>query len=231
MYIPTATYGILKRGDSELTKKIYEAQKKNPSKGDFTELIAADFALIGEELDDTAVERCDRLSYKKFIKAKIKTAALKYLNEKKNTHSKVSSLNYDELKIQEYLTSPIFSDEDINVLFALRSRYVECRDNFKNRYREDDRQCQFCMNSSDTQRHMMECKVINEHIKSKMIEDDKAQYEDIFAEVRKQKRVTVLFKNLIDIRKKLESDPSTSGEMLKNSSDLLDCTDIFSSRK
>ena len=59
------------------------------------------------------------------------------------------------------------------------------------------------MKSSDTQRHMMECKVINEHIQSKMIEDDKAQYEDIFAEVRMQKRVTVLFKNLIDIRKRL----------------------------
>ena len=54
--------------------------------------------MIGEELDDTAVVRCDRLSYKKFIKSNIKTAALKYLNEKKNTHSKVSSLNYDELK-------------------------------------------------------------------------------------------------------------------------------------
>ena len=146
--------------------------------------------MIGEELDDTAVERCDRLSYKKFIKAKIKTAALKYLNEKKNTHSKVSSLNYDELKIQEYLTSPIFSDEDINVLFALRSRYVECRDNFKNRYREDNLQCLICMQSSDTQRHMMECEVINKHIEYKIIEDDKAEYEDIFAESDRQRKET-----------------------------------------
>ena len=57
-----------------------------------------------------------------------------------------------------------------------------------------------------------------------MIEDDKAEYEDIFAEVRKQKRVT-------DIRKKLESDPSIFGEELKNSFDLHDCMDICSSGK
>ena len=46
------------------------------------------------------------------------------------------------------------------------------------------------MKSSGTQRHMMECKVINEHIKSKMIEDDKAEYEDIFAESDRQRKET-----------------------------------------
>ena len=123
------------------------------------------------------------------------------------------------------------SDEDVYILSALRSRCVECRENFKNRYSEDDRQCQLCKRSPDSQRHMLECEVINQHIKSKMIEDDKANYDDIFAEVRKQKRVTVLFKNILEIRKKLESDPSTSGEVLKNSFDLHDCIDIFSSGK
>jgi ferredoxin len=143
-------------------------------------------------------------------------AALKYINEKKITHLKISSINYDESKIQEYLTSPNFSDEDANLLFALGSRYVECRANVKNRYRDDDIQCQFCMQSCDTQ-----CSVINKLIKSNMIEDDTAEYEDIICEVRKQKRVTVLFKNRIEIRKKLETDPSNSGEVLKNSFDIL----------
>ena len=62
----------LKREDSGLTKKIYKAQKNNPSKGDFTELVAADFELIGEALDGTAVDTSDSHSYKYFIKAKIK---------------------------------------------------------------------------------------------------------------------------------------------------------------
>ena len=64
-----------------------------------------------------------------------------------------------------------------------------------------------------------------------MIEEDTAEYEDIFCEVRKQRRVTVLFKNLVEIRRKLETDPSTSGEVPKNSFDLHDCIDIFSSGK
>ena len=222
---------ILKREDSELTKKIHIAQKNNPSKGDFTKLVESDFALIGESLDETAVENSDTHSYKNFIKAKIKIAALNYLNERKNAHSKISSINYDVLRTQEYFLSPIFSDEEVNLLFALRSRYVECRANFKNRYRENDIQCQLCMQSCDTQKHILDCSVIQKHITSNIIEEDKAEYEDLFGEVRKQKRVTVLFKDLIEIRKKLNTDPSTSGEVLKNSFDLHDCIDIFSSGK
>ena len=64
-----------------------------------------------------------------------------------------------------------------------------------------------------------------------MKETDTAEYEGIIGGVRKQKIVTVLFKDIIEIRKKLEADPSTSGEVLKNSLDLLDCIDIFSSGK
>jgi hypothetical protein len=91
-------------------------------------------------------------------------AALKYLNEKKIAHSKVSSINYDELKIQEYLTNSIFSDEEVNLSFALRSRYVECRANFKSKYREDDIQCQFG------------CRVVLSHKKTYQIKYDRRRH-------------------------------------------------------
>ena len=49
---------ILKRSDNEVTKKIYQAQKDDPVKGDFIELVKADFELIEESLDESVLMRC-----------------------------------------------------------------------------------------------------------------------------------------------------------------------------
>ena len=63
-------------------------------------------------------------------------------------------------------------------------------------------------------------------------------YGDLFKNVEKQKGVTQLFKEIIEIRKELEEDlqcnlvdPSTSLGVLRNSSDLLNCIDDYSSGK
>ena len=223
---------ILKRDDDELTKKVYFAQKNDPSKGDFTELIKADFALIDETLDENAVEKSETQSYKKYIKSRMRNAALKYLNEKKKTHSKIKDIEYQELKTQEYLTSPLFNDEEASILFSLRSRYVDCKLNFRNKYKEEDLLCPWCMKEDDDQKHMLNCEVLNTHFSSSDVVDDKIMYEDIFDVAKKQKRVTGIFKALIEIRKKqLEANPSTSSQMLRNSEDLLNCIDYCSSGK
>ena len=222
---------IVKRSDNEVTKKIYQAQKDDPVKGDYIELVKADFELIEESLDESVIMRCGVESYKSFIKAKVRKAALKHLNKMKEKHSKIKAINYSELKPQEYLISPIFNDENVSLLFSLRSRYVECKANFKSRYRDDDLKCPFCTEDYADQKHMLGCKVLSKHITSDDLTESKAVYEDIFNEVRKQKTVTLIFKGLIDIRKKLVNDPSTSDQVLKTSIDLRDCIDIFSSGK
>ena len=84
------------------------------------------------------------------------------------------------------------------------------------------------MKADDDQKHMLKCTVINTHFKSSELVDCKVVYEDIFDVVKKQKRVTVIFKSLIEIRKRIEANPSTSNQMLRNSVDLLDCIDYCS---
>ena len=74
---------ILKREDSELIKRIYKAQSGNPSHGDWSEMLKADFKTIGEVIDEQAIVKSSKNSYKNFIKAKVRTAALKHLNNLK----------------------------------------------------------------------------------------------------------------------------------------------------
>ena len=52
MYFQT----IVKRDESEITRKIYDCQKNNPVKGDWIELLQKDFADLGMEMDDEFVK-------------------------------------------------------------------------------------------------------------------------------------------------------------------------------
>ena len=164
---------------------------------------------------------------------------MEFLDGLKESHSKVKSLEYSTLQCQAYLTSPLFSNKDVNILFALRSRMVECKDNFKNRYKDADLLCPLCLKYDDTQQHMLDCKVLGERMDSKKVTNNKVVYTDIFEKNHlKQKEVTETFKELIELRDQIKEeiqlkqlDPCTLSMVLRNSDDLPNCIDNYSSGK
>ena len=90
--------------------------------------------LINVEQDDQQIMSNSKISYKQFIKNKVRMASFKYLRERQQTHSKVKNINYSQLTTQKYMVSPIFSNKEVNMLYALRSRATECRANYKQKY-------------------------------------------------------------------------------------------------
>ena len=94
-------------------------------------------------------------SYKKFIKKKVRLVALRYLNERKETHSKIKSIEYKDLETRDYITSPLFTNTDVKLLFSLRSRMVDCKQNFKSKYKEFNLLCPFCEQDNESQSHMV----------------------------------------------------------------------------
>ena len=68
----------------------------------------------------------------------IRIAAFEYLTTKQVSHSKVNTIKYTKQETQKYMVSPIFLNEEVNQLHALRSRTTNCKMNFKNKYRNDD---------------------------------------------------------------------------------------------
>ena len=220
---------LMRRNRSELTRKVYEAQTEQTTKGDYVDLLKADFDMIDVKMDNDTIEKVSVKSYKKFIKLKVRKAALKYLNNKKETHSKIRHIEYRELKTQEYLTSALFSNEETQLLYSLRSRSLDCRENFKSKY-SDDFLCQLCGKQNDSQQHILICETINAQVVSSQIANSKVVYEDIFKDYRKQKEAVVFFTELITIRSNLliqTQNPSTSGEVLRISNDL-HCIDYYS---
>ena len=211
---------IIRREDEELTKRILKAQMEDPCPGDFIKLIEEDCKKIGIPFETEFVENSSPEFYKKFIKSKVKEAAFQYLTKLQKTHSKVKDIKFEKLEIQKYLTSPVFSNCETKLLFALRSRTLEgIRANFPNMYKENlncplncwsqDEQIQ-----KDTQQHILVCPTISSKFKSAETSFGAIRYEDIFSDVHKQKEVTALIGQLLDVREDClpgaHLDPSTS---------------------
>jgi hypothetical protein len=230
----TYLQAILKRNDQELIKRIYMEQKNNPTPGDFCELVKDDFKLINENIDEESIKRTIVTSYKNKIKQKIKVAAFKFLRMKQETHSKVKDIVYARLEPQKYLLSPLFMNDEVNLLHSLRSRSVDCKNNFKNRYKEDDGLCQLCGEHIDDQKNILKCPEIIKRVKTDEIAINTVVYEDIVQNEHRQKAITSMYIKLLKIREKLmeedlssRQDPSTSFVVLRTSDPLL-CIDNLS---
>ena len=63
------------------------------------------------------------------MKSIIKTAALKYLKVPQKEYSKVKHIVYTKLTTQNYMLNPMFTNHEVNLLYALRSRATECKTN------------------------------------------------------------------------------------------------------
>ena len=171
-------------------------------------------------MDISSIESCGVDVFKKVIKSKMKDAALKYLKKLQEPHTKVNKIRYDKLETQKYLLSPIFSNEETQLLYALRTRTVEgIKSNFKNMF--DSLECPLkCWSQGedpikDTQQHLLTCSKLE--VQSNDISCGKVEYEDLFKDVKKQKEATVLFSRLLEVSNKSKDedlpevylDPST----------------------
>ena len=202
----------MKREDEELTKRILKAQMDHPSPGDFYKLVEDDFLKIGVQMNLCFVQNSSKDVFKSFVRNKIRAAALRYLQNLQQTHSKVKHIQYEKLEVQKYLTSPLFNNEETKMLFALRTRTVECvKSNFQNMYSGNlfcPLQCwdQGEPPTSDTQQHLLTCSKLQTKISTDDISCGNILYEHLFSEVGKQKEATVLFCRLINAREQMESD-------------------------
>ena len=200
------------------------------------DLLHEDFKLINDKQDDDVIQNTNSSVYKKEIKSKIREAAFKYLQNIKEKHSKIKHIKYQKLEVQKYMTSPIFSNKEVNTLYALRSRSTECKENFKQKYVNTNLLCPLCKDENESQQHILKCRVLLSKFETTNLTKENVTYEDLFSpDVHKQKVITMMFIELFELRKKLQenrnSQPAPSPTVpveLRMSNDLLDCT-VYSS--
>ena len=113
-----------------------------------------------------------------------------------------------QVKIQPYLTSKMFNNNEVELLSKLRSKNIDVKCYFKTKFSPnnnlDKLKCSMknC-NELETQEHLIQCipilTVLNEKYDKSGI-----RYDDIYSKhIKKQRSVTKLYKILIELRTKL----------------------------
>ena len=167
-----------------------------------------DLDLIGLKYDESFFKSMNKIKFKSYIKQKINTAAFNFLLNEKSEKSKIKNINYESLKIQEYIFSKMFTNSEVELLSKLRSRNIDLKCNFKTKFSAtkniEKLKCSLknC-NELETQEHLMHCNEIL-NIFNEKYDMTGIKYKDIFSkQIKKQRNVTKLYKILIDIRSKL----------------------------
>ena len=182
MYLQT----IVKRSDDELTKKIYDCQKKKSVKGDWIELVQKDFEKAGIEMNEAEIINETKGIYKARIKKNIKEVMLNELKTQQSKHKKISAICYDELKTQEYLKTHLLNNHETMLLFSLRSQNAkQFKANFP--YNRDQMCPNVGCNQPDTQEHCLKC----ENMLGTYPVNRDIQYSDIYSsDINKQVAIT-----------------------------------------
>ena len=138
------------------------------------------------------------------IKRKVEYKSLKYLENIKETHSKVKSLKHPVLKMQPYLmpNDEKMKREECQVIFQMRSQVTDTKINQKNRY--DSYECEACGQTDESQEHVTNCNVILEmHNEWKPSEIPK--YEKIMnGNLKEHVMICKVFRNNLKIIKRLK---------------------------
>ena len=205
-------HSILQKDSKELVRRIYDAQKANTSPGDFVELIAEDKAAINLSISEEQIKSLKKAKFKLIVRNKIRIAACKSLNKIKENHSKMNGLVYTKLEKASYLSSPLFNNENVKLLLALRTRTVKgIKNDFRGMYQ--DNLCPLSCDTPDTLQHLLECPVLQQYHTSQEASISDIRYTDVFSEnVRKQKQATKLYSELLEIRNRIvNNQPEISG--------------------
>ena len=133
---------------------------------------------------------------------KIRNAAFEYLKNELDTKEKVKNIVYKKFKLQNYLKSHTFSNYEVEILSKLRSRNIDVKSNFKTKFTKNNMNLECSLENCfeiENQEHLLKCKPLLDKL-DKKFDLSNISYQHIFANTKKQKRITEVIVALLDIR-------------------------------
>ena len=181
---------ILNEDSDALLYKFYKVQAEKPVKNDWSLTINENLKELKIPLTEYQIQNMSKIAFQKIVKESIQNAALNYLVNLKNSHSKVAHIFYDELKMQDYLEPSIFSADLAKFTFLCRSRMLLVGENYK--HGQNVTTCPLCSDHSDldSQLHLLKCSKLNT---SNIVDNRAPVYEDLFCQNITKKHIVAEF--------------------------------------
>ena len=223
-------WSLLHKDDTELAKRAFQTQKLLPVKNDWVLQLQSDLTECKITLSEEAITNMKKEPFKNLIKKQIKMLSMEYLIKLREKHSKSENLMLSD-RMKGYLKTQKISVEEKKLLFAMKTRQVNVKTNYRNDF--SDMLCRLCAKPEEleSELHLMCCeKLVNENnIKEEL---SGINYSDIFGSLEKQISAIKVWKKILKLwNVKLEAAKlSPSGRQVHLSVGQSDsCTDIYSS--
>ena len=186
---------ILHRDTSELIRKVYNLQKCKVNKGDWVMIIEKDRQKYNLSISDDEISNMSKERFENMVQKKIKSHAVQYLQDLANSHSKSKAIAKEEFKKKAYFSDRRLTKEDVQLLFTLRTKMLNCKTNFGGQF-QDNMCCRVC-NESDSienEDHILSCNVLNTVTHN-------VKFSDVYGNTEEQFRALQVFKKVLRRRK------------------------------
>ena len=151
-------------------------------------------------LTDDELKTIKKDKFKNLLKKEAKKKTIEYLNTLKTPHSKMDGIMCDKLETQKYVKDKRLNEREVQLLFKLRTRMFDCKNNFKNSYKKDEfLYCPLCIVGVDNQAHLLDCYVLKNSI-IELRQNKVVKYEHIFETIEYQVPAIKLLKTIIEKR-------------------------------
>ena len=169
---------IITRKEDTLIYKFFNAQCREPAKNDWSETVKRDMEELDLNYEFSDIKSLSKNVWLKRVKEACKSKAFEDLTDTQMEYSKGNNLGYGSLKMRGYLKTRDINKSQAILLFKIRTRMLNLKNNFKNG--NNDLSCKVCFQGVDSQDHMMmECLRLGELINLK-------EYLSIFGEDEEQ---------------------------------------------
>ena len=137
-------WNVLHASQCELINKVYSVQTLKTTRGDWSEVIQTTKEILSIEKTDEEIKGMKKETFRNYVEKKVSIGAFQYLQTLAKKHSKSEyTWNQGKLEKQKYLEDKRFSRQDIQLLFALKSRMISVKTNFRNLH-NNNMECQTC---------------------------------------------------------------------------------------
>ena len=150
-------------------------------------------------MSNAEIQGVSKKVFKSYVTKKVKIKFLQHLNKMKTSHSKSKYLKCDDIKRAEYIKSPRLSHKEKILLFKLRSRTLDVKENFKNQHK--DMLCISCGLFPETQSHLLQCPELV--AKLSHIIGNNISENQIYGSVDQQEIIVKVYSDILEVREKL----------------------------
>ena len=170
-------HSLVNRSNNRTLYYFFLCQYSKRSPKDWVNQALEDFSDLDIDSSFAYLENISKNAFKQLVKSRIRHFSFQRLLIRKNTLSKMTYLEYNEYKIQDYLENPDLSIETKKIVFRWR---VHMEKGFAENYRNGNMsvRCPLCMSHPDSQKEAYKnCSFIRNKIQIG------GSFENIFDEI------------------------------------------------